>query len=301
MGKREILPEGRYDCHLHIHSGKVEAEKFWKNLQKAGLAGAVVLSQNPAPANEEAQRVLLTPEAAIDNVIEWTSASETLYPFYWINPILDDAMQVVKRAIEKGICGFKVIPSFFAPGDERAMKVYRFIAEAGKPILFHSGILWDGRFSSQYTRPGNYEALLGIPHLRFVMAHISWPWVDECIAVYGKFLNAYGVLGAEKMPEMFIDITPGTPEIYRREALTKIFTVGYNVKDHILFGDDCCVQDYCEGHFEWVHKWQGIDDGIYEELQLKKDDVDSIYRKALQRFLFGGYVRDFRIPKPGQD
>lgn len=28
---------------------------------------------------------------------------------------------------------------------------------------------------------------------------------------------------------MFLDLTPGTPEIYRRDLLTKLFTIGYDV------------------------------------------------------------------------
>ena len=34
------------------------------------------------------------------------------------------------------------------------------------------------------------EAGFDIPGLRFCCAHISWPWCEECVAVYGKFLNA---------------------------------------------------------------------------------------------------------------
>ena len=36
---------------------------------------------------------------------------------------------------------------------------------------------------------------------------------------------------------MFIDTTPGTPELYRREVLTKLFKI-YDVKDRVLFGTD---------------------------------------------------------------
>ena len=59
------------------------------------------------------------------------------------------------------------------------------------------------------------------------MGHCSWPWYDECIAVYGKFLN--GVANDQDAPEMFFDLTPGTPRIYREDLLTKLFTVGDGV------------------------------------------------------------------------
>ncbi len=113
--------------------------------------------------------------------------------------------------------------SRFYPGDSRAIKVYKAIAERRKPILFHSGILFDGQDSSRFNRPFEFEALINIEGLRFALAHISWPWHDECIAVYGKLLcvrnSRPGV-----MDEMFIDTTPGTPAIYREEVLTKLLS-----------------------------------------------------------------------------
>lgn len=75
--------------------------------------------------------------------------------------------------------------------------------------------------SSQYNRPSEFEPLLEINGLKFSLAHISWPWCDELIAVYGKFLNAYAG-NPDHSVEMFIDITPGTPPIYRQEVLTKL-------------------------------------------------------------------------------
>ena len=104
---------------------------------------------------------------------------------------LRHAEDQIVMAAEKSIMGFKVICDRYFPGDKRAMEIFRIIAKTKRPILFHSGILWDGKPSSQYNRPSEFESLLEINHLRFSLAHISWPWCDELIAVYEKFLNAY--------------------------------------------------------------------------------------------------------------
>ena len=72
---------------------------------------------------------------------------------------------------------------------------------------------------------------------------MSWPWCDEMIAVYGKS-QAVRSMRSRPAAEMFIDTTPGTPVIYRREALTKMFTVGYAVEHNIFFGGDCRAQTY---------------------------------------------------------
>lgn len=276
------LPAGRYDCHIHARHGKPAPASLPAELAAAGIAGGAIFSENPDPAGKDIPAPPC-PEACIDNVLEWTSVAPGLFPFYWINPVADGAEKVVDLALSKGIMGFKVLPGTFMPGDERALPVYRRIAEAGKPVLFHSGILWDGRYSSCFTRPGNYEALLAVKGLRFALAHISWPWVDECIAVFGKLLNARQMWGDET-PEMFVDITPGTPPIYREEALTKLFTVGYDVHDHVLFGTDAEL-----GHYgaDWSRAWQETDDAIYAGLGLDAKAVDSIYRGAFRRFLFG--------------
>ncbi len=279
-----VLPPGRYDNHIHVMPGKPDPERFAKILADAGITGGVLLSEAPNRIGTEAPEPA-PPEEALANVFEWASGNPNLFPFYWIDPVAPGAERLVDLALEKGVYGFKVLPGFFMPGDPRALPVYRRIAAAGKPVLFHSGILWDGRPSSKYTRPGNYEELLAVPGLRFALAHVAWPWHDECIAVYGKILNSHHYFQGDALPEMFIDITPGTPPIYRKEVLTKLFTVGYDMKDHVLFGTDGITPIYGTRH---SRDWQARDDAIYDELGLSEAARDSVYRGALQRFLFGG-------------
>lgn len=289
------LPAGRYDCHMHALRGKASPASLAAELAAAGIAGGAVFSENPDPAGDGVPAPP-PPAECIGNVLGWTSVSPVLFPFYWIDPVADGAEELVELAVSRGIMGFKVLPGTFMPGDERAMPVYRRIAAAGKPVMFHSGILWDGRYSSRYTRPGNYEALLAVKGLRFALAHISWPWIDECIAVFGKLLNARGMWG-DDTPEMFIDITPGTPPAYRREALTKLFTVGYDVRDHVLFGTDAEL-----GHYgvAWSKTWQETDDAVYRDLGLGEEDIDGVYRGAFRRFLFGAGAGAAARRIPGQ-
>jgi len=277
------LPAGRYDSHIHVMRGAPDPERFVKALTSAGIVGGCVFSTRPDGWDMNTFP-LPDPEKAMDDVIAWCSASPTLYPFYWIDPGREDALALVDKAIEKGIYGFKVIRSDAPPCAGRALEVYCRIAAAGKPLTFHSGILWDGCASSDNFRPAKWEPLLEVPHLRFALAHVSWPWTDECIAVYGKMLNAM-VRRGENVPEMFIDTTPGTPKIYRREVLSRLYGVGYDVKDHVQFGADCGTDGY---NVSWVRDWMRTDDAIYDEIGLDAEARDSIYRKSLERFLFGG-------------
>lgn len=161
------------------------------------------------------------------------------------------------------------------------MEVYKAIAHYKKPILFHSGILWDGQPSSPYNRPAEFEVLLEIPGLKFCLAHVSWPWVDECIAVYGKFLNAYS-RKTEAPVEMFIDITPGTPPIYREDALKKLFTVGYDIENNIIFGSDCSMDNY---NSKWTSDWISRDVEIYGKLGLDAEIPGKVFYNNLLRFI----------------
>jgi len=220
-------------------------------------------------------------EERIDNVLYWTAGDQNLYPFYWLDPLEDDALEQVDLAVQAGMMGFKVICNRFYPGEDRPMEVFAKVARVGKPILFHTGILWDGRFSSRFNHPENFEALLEVPNLRFCVAHIAWPWCDELIAVYGKFLNA-PVYRPDLTCEMFVDISPGTPPVYRREVLTKLFTVGYDVGDNLIFGSDSKVGDY---KVQWVRQWLERDRQIFDELGLDPDLREAIYGRNLRRFL----------------
>ncbi len=264
------------DGHMHITGGDVG--DFAGRLKTAGVDGGIIISLPPASFKQFAPTA--TPKKRLENMLKWAKSCPSLYPFYWIDPTEHDAVDQVDLAIENHVSGFKIICTHFFCGDERAMPVYEKIARFSKPVLFHSGILWDGKFSSKYNRAANFEALLEIKGLKFSLAHISWPWCDECIAVYGKFLNA-----AESMPgnptEMFIDITPGTPPIYRKQALTLLFE-SYDVGNNVIFGSDGDTTDY---DHKWTKQWVERDKEIFNELGLSKKTVQNIFVANLKRFV----------------
>ncbi len=268
-----------YDSHVHSGEGTVDRDSFLSRLKEAGLKGAVVISG--APATFENIETTAEPKKRLKDILSFTDKTENLYPFYWIDPLEKDAERQVETAVEEGIYGFKVICDRFFPGDKKPMDIFRKIADAGKPLLFHSGILWDGKPSGDYNRPLAFEPLLEVDGLKFCLAHISWPWIDECIAVYGKFLNAYSRHPGLSV-EMFIDTTPGTPEIYRMEALTKLFTIGYDVENNVMFGSDCNTGDY---NVNWTRGWIKRDINIFHGLGLSDKVIQKIYRDNMKRFL----------------
>ena len=281
------LPPGRYDAHMHVfESGVAEPkpEEFWKEMQRQGMSGGCLFSTSPNVRPFGQPPLIPDPEKAMDNVIAWCSASPTLYPFYWIDPGAPNALELVDMAVEKGIFGFKVIRSNGMPCDEKTLPVYAKIADANRPLTFHTGILFDGMPSSQYFRPVNFEPLLDVAKLRFAMAHVSWPWHDECVALYGKIRCTNDLYRPGKTPKMFIDTTVGSPNHYRKAVLSAVYSV-YDVTDRVMFGTDHFVAHYDQDG--WTKKQMALDDGILAELGKSAAVADSYYRRALQQFLFG--------------
>lgn len=284
------------DGHIHIENASQDRSGFAARLAQAGVSGGVVISLPPAGLLADAP--ILPASERLDDVLSVARGVPDLYPLFWINPTDDDAKAQVDAAVRGDVAGFKVICCGYEPGDARAVRTFAQIAECGKPLLFHSGILWDGGDSSRYNRPALFEALLGIQGLRFSLAHVGWPWCDELIAVYGKFLNAR-TRRPDLSAEMFVDLTPGTPPIYRRDALTKLFTVGYQVEHNVIFGSDCSVHDY---NTAWVCDWLARDNAIYDELGLTAAARQKIYGENLLRWLGAsseGPV-EYRPVRPGQ-
>lgn len=272
------------DSHIHMETdancgkGHGEArEQFLSNAANAGVSGGIIISPDPTkPENGK-------PDSRLNRVLDFCRDSESLFPFLWIDPTADGVLEQIEEAAERGIDGFKIICSGFFPNSKAVISACTRAAELSKPVLFHSGILWDGKDSSRYNRPGEFEALIEIPKLRFCLAHISWPWTDECIAVYGKFSNSLA-LRADLSCEMFIDITPGTPRIYRRDALEKLFGSDYQVKYNLMFGSDCSAEGY---NYKWSHEWITRDTELIRQFVPGdyKDTMEHIYSKNLLRFI----------------
>ena len=275
------------DCHVHTNPGPQPKEELIKQLDIAGIDQMVLLSYHPASFCREESidgeifGKPMTPAAALAQVMEWAAFSKRIIPFFWIDPLEEDAFDQVDKAVAAGIAGFKVICNRHFPGDDRPMQVWERIAKANKPILFHSGILYGNGPWSQYNRPVGFEPLFEIPKLRFALAHVSWPWCDENLAVFGFWQNR-----SEKgttSSEMFIDTTPGTPRIYRREVFQKIYTIGDNTENHVIFGTDCNTQY----DSDYAKEILAMDKDALDNAGVSPEQREKYYCKNYLRFLNG--------------
>jgi len=267
------------DSHTHIMSRQHDDEKMLSNMNNAGVWGMCVFSNEPKRSNPKTGTAF---DERMDEVLSLTSTSpDRLFPVMWVHPDEENIHKNIRKAVDAGVVAFKMICSDYYVYDSNCMKLLEEMAEMDKAVFFHTGILWDGAVSSNYNRPLNWEHLIKIKKLRFSMGHCSWPWHDECIALYGKFLN--GLITNPDSGEMFFDLTPGTPRIYRRDLLSKLLTIGYDVPDNIFFGTDSMVDNYNNG--KWVSSWIDFDNAIYDELYISEKVREKIYNKNIMRFL----------------
>ena len=271
----------RIDAHVHMMGKECRREKFLENLKEAGMDGAVVFS--PSPGNMFGRNGDY--RERIERVIEFTKGEEMLIPFFFVDPTEENALKQMQDAVSAGVKGFKIICSHFYPGNEEAMKAYEWIAGQNMPLMFHSGILYDGiNVSGKYNRPCEFEPLLGVANLRFSLAHVSWPWTDECIAVYGKFDSYKKREPSGEAASMYLDLTPGTPPSYREGMLTHLMGNNFRVEDTVFWRSDNSVENYDSSY---VRKWVERDCEIYRKLGLTEERKNKIYYDNFMAFLNG--------------
>ena len=224
-----------WDCHCHLRNET--GEEVLRALDAAKVDRVNLFGRYPGEAyGADGEYRREATRESIDQIAEVQATDpERIFGLMWAVPRVPGVLEEIEYAIvDKGLRGIKLIPDHWSPCDEMMFPIYEKMQELGKPIQFHSGILYGMGDSSRFCQPVLFEMLVNFPKLRFSMAHISWPWVDECIAVYGRFRAA--TRGKERPNQMWIDTCRGTPDGWRLEALQK--AIPFVDGDHLMFGVD---------------------------------------------------------------
>lgn len=269
---------------VHVHSyGKESPRNVVAAMDQAGIDKICLLApcylRRDGTTDNERQR------SSTDFIAAFGAyAPERIYPFAFLEPILPGAEDEVERAAEKGIRGFKMMPNHWYPYDEKIFPVYRKIEASGLPVLFHSGILYSkliGFAGSRFCRPVYFETLLYFPKLRFALAHVGWPWTDECLAVGGTFC-ADAEREKRNDVQMRIDLSPGTPPIYRLDVLRKALSFpGANL---LLYSSDTSNPEDPED----FRSRKDADLKLFrEELNLTGETIEKIMSRNALKWLKG--------------
>jgi predicted TIM-barrel fold metal-dependent hydrolase len=160
---------------------------------------------------------------------------DVLIPFASIDPHKGRAgVREARRLAERyGVRGFKFHPSLqgFSPDEPMAFPLYQAIEELGVPALFHSGqtgigagVPGGGGIRLRYSNPMLVdEVAASFPDLRIVLAHPSFPWQDEALAV------------ATHKPLVHIDLSGWSPKYFPPQLIRYANTL---LRDKVLFGSD---------------------------------------------------------------
>lgn len=160
---------------------------------------------------------------------------DALIPFASIDPLRGKmgAREVRRLVKDYGIRGFKFHPSAqgFFPNDRAAYTVYEAIAEAGLPAIFHSGqtgigagLPGGGGIRLKYSDPMFLDDVaVDFPGMPIVIAHPSFPWQDNALAV------------ATHKPNVYIDLSGWSPKYFPPQLVQYTNTL---LKNKMLFGSD---------------------------------------------------------------
>ena len=161
--------------------------------------------------------------------------ADVLIPFASIDPHkgrrgVDEARRLIA---DHGVRGFKFHPNVqgFFPNDRMAYPLYEVIEEAGLPALFHTGqsgvgtgLPGGGGIRLKYSNPIHVDDVaVDFPELKIVLAHPSFPWQDEALAV------------AVHKPQVYIDLSGWSPKYFPPQLVQHANTL---LRERVLFGTD---------------------------------------------------------------
>ncbi|MFH0965782.1 MAG: amidohydrolase family protein [Planctomycetota bacterium] len=292
-----------FDAHVHMQGDETPEEiKRW--LDASGVERVGLISEDPceAPAKDKGKgEGLLRPRVSTPaeqrRRVEHLGGIAKALPdrvagLAWVEPTTKGVVELVEEARERyGIAGIKLIPNGWYPCEERFFALYEKARDLSMPILFHTGILWSWGDTSRFCRSVYLEALMQFTGLRFAMAHVAWPWTDECIATAQKFQVMNKVAG-HREGQAVVDLTPGTPEIYREDVLRKV--VSETDKKLIIWGTDFYTarsdpatwgkEGEAGGPVRYPHERVRRDAAILESAGLEREAVEDVFYGNARRF-----------------
>jgi uncharacterized protein len=203
-----------------------ELAEYYRERRMACVAfsvdGVSQSGEDPVPSNEEVA------ELAAEH-------ADVVIPFASVDPDRGRAgVRMARRLItEYGVRGFKFHPNTqaFYPNDRAAYPLYEVIAEHGLIALFHTGQTGVGARTPggggvrlKYSNPMYIDDVaVDFPDLKIILAHPSFPWQDEALAV------------ATHKPQVYIDLSGWSPKYFPPQLVQYANSL---LKDKVLFGSD---------------------------------------------------------------
>ncbi len=161
--------------------------------------------------------------------------SDALIPFASVDPAKGmQGVRELRRLVDEfGMRGAKFHPSLqaFAPNDRSAYPMFAELESLGVPAVFHTGqtgigagLRGGGGIRLSYSNPMLLDDVaVDFPDLTIIMAHPSFPWQDEALAVATHKSNVY------------IDLSGWSPKYFPAQLVQYVNSL---LQDKVLFGSD---------------------------------------------------------------
>ncbi|MFE5094837.1 amidohydrolase family protein [Streptomyces sp. NPDC056638] len=216
---------GAYFKAEHRHPTLPEIAAYYRERRMACVVFTVdaesATGTPPVPNEEIAEAALRNPDVII--------------PFAGVDPYKGKAaVRQIRRLVDEfGVRGFKFHPNIqaFHPNDRMAYPLYEAIEDAGAVAVFHTGQTGIGAGAPggggvrlKYSNPMDVDDVAAdFPGMRIILAHPSFPWQDEALAV------------ATHKPQVYIDLSGWSPKYFPPRLIQYANSL---LKDKVLFGSD---------------------------------------------------------------
>lgn len=171
-----------------------------------------------------------------DEIVEQAAVNnDVLIPFASVHPDRgEDGARLAERLITQGgVRGFKFHPNtmHFFPNDRKAYDLYEVLNAHQVPALFHTGqsgagagTRGGGGYRLKYSNPLHLDDVaVDFPDMPIVLAHPSFPWQEEALAV------------AVHKPQVHIELSGWSPKYFPPILVQYANTL---LRDKVLFGSD---------------------------------------------------------------
>ncbi len=250
------------DMHVHIF-GDVDISELIRQMDQNGVERSVILSMYDRVSLRGTRENLIKTRRLVERY------PDRLDCLAFVNPTIPGMASLAEEALsEMGYAGLKIIPDHYYVTDESLETFWEAMNRAEASIVFHTGMLSGFDDSSRFCRPIYLEKLLNYPHIRFAMAHIGWPWIEECLAVMGRFRAAAETPDAW---QSYVDITIGPPPHIRKQAVAN--AIAFCGADRIVFGSDASLPGGLDSQRRDIKEYKRI----FGELGLDEATQERIF------------------------
>jgi len=264
------------DTHTHIFDE--ETYKTYKDKSAGRINEAITLHFWVGLNDKEpAQKPL-------ESILDFAKTKEDLSVVAALNmhySISEQLEKFNKYFQEEQIVGVKLYPGYqrFYPSDERIFPIAALCQKYNKPLIFHSGDVFDeaGSAELKYSHPIHVDGLaVRYPECKIVIAHFGFPYHLETANIVSKNKNVFTeVSGTILEPRSEAEAIALLNQYIK--DLERVFAYFPDIKEKVMFGTDYAGENIPLNQVEPYIK-------LVEALFSKEEQKNVFYELAKKLF-----------------